>query len=151
MTGANHVLTGAVIGAVIKEPAAALPLALASHFVLDSLPHFGFSSWEERKKYKNLLEIVLIVDAIMLVAVVSLLLNTSATWLVIACAAIAVAPDLVWVYRYIVPERFGKLEPAKGMWLTEFHRNIQKREFPRGFIIEYVAFTVLIAVLVATV
>jgi len=42
MTITNHILAGAIIGAVIKEPALALPIAFASHFVMDALPHFGY-------------------------------------------------------------------------------------------------------------
>ena len=37
----NHVLSGAVIGAAVDNPAAALPLGVASHFALDALPHWG--------------------------------------------------------------------------------------------------------------
>src|SRR5947209_17919284 len=37
----NHVLSGALIGAAASSPAAALPLAAASHFALDALPHWG--------------------------------------------------------------------------------------------------------------
>ncbi len=148
MTGANHVLTGAVIGAVIKEPVVAIPLAFASHFALDSLPHFGFSSWEQRTKYKRLLEIVLLIDGIMLAAVISVLLNASVNWLIVVCAFAAVSPDLVWVYRYIVPEKFGKLKPSDGNRFTQFHKNIQKREFPRGFIIEYIAFVTLLTAII---
>lgn len=146
MIAANHVLTGALIGATIKEPALAIPLALASHFVLDSLPHFGFATWEERKKHKNLLEIIVGLDLIMLIFVASLLLGGSFDGLVLVCAVVAISPDFVWVYRYIVPERFGRLEPTKGTWLTQFHKRIQKHEFPKGFIVEYTAFAVLISI-----
>ena len=37
----NHVLSGAVIGAVSGEPRRALAVGFASHFLLDSVPHFG--------------------------------------------------------------------------------------------------------------
>ena len=37
----NHVLSGAVLGAVLPSPAAAFGAGLASHFVLDALPHWG--------------------------------------------------------------------------------------------------------------
>lgn len=37
----NHVLSGAFIGAATDNPAAALPLGVASHFALDALPHWG--------------------------------------------------------------------------------------------------------------
>ena len=37
----NHVLSGAVIGALSPDPLSAAARGFASHFVLDSLPHFG--------------------------------------------------------------------------------------------------------------
>ncbi len=37
----NHVLSGAVIGAVTGRPAVAFAAGVASHFVLDALPHWG--------------------------------------------------------------------------------------------------------------
>lgn len=37
----NHVLSGAVIGAVVGRPLPALGLGIASHFGLDMVPHWG--------------------------------------------------------------------------------------------------------------
>src|ERR1700728_4818444 len=37
----NHVLSGAVIGAAVRRPAPAFALGVASHFVLDAVPHWG--------------------------------------------------------------------------------------------------------------
>lgn len=37
----NHVLSGAVIGAAVRRPGPAFVLGVASHFVLDSVPHWG--------------------------------------------------------------------------------------------------------------
>jgi hypothetical protein len=37
----NHVLSGAVAGAVIRRPVPAFLVGVASHFVLDALPHWG--------------------------------------------------------------------------------------------------------------
>jgi hypothetical protein len=37
----NHVLSGAVIGAVTRRPAAAFALGFVSHFALDAVPHWG--------------------------------------------------------------------------------------------------------------
>jgi hypothetical protein len=43
----NHVLSGAVIGAVTRRPGVALVVGVASHFVLDALPHWG--DWGDDK------------------------------------------------------------------------------------------------------
>jgi hypothetical protein len=37
----NHVLSGAVIGAVIRRPIPAFVVGVASHFALDAVPHWG--------------------------------------------------------------------------------------------------------------
>ncbi|MEY9935188.1 hypothetical protein ABH926_009859 [Catenulispora sp. GP43] len=45
----NHVLSGAVIGAAVRRPLPAFALGVASHFALDSLPHWG--DWESRQHF----------------------------------------------------------------------------------------------------
>ena len=37
----NHVLSGAIIGAVTRRPSVAFALGVASHFALDATPHWG--------------------------------------------------------------------------------------------------------------
>jgi hypothetical protein len=37
----NHVLSGALIGAVVRRPLPAFTLGVASHFALDTVPHWG--------------------------------------------------------------------------------------------------------------
>ena len=37
----NHVLSGALIGALARRPAPAFALGVASHFALDAVPHWG--------------------------------------------------------------------------------------------------------------
>ena len=45
----NHVLSGAVIGAAVRRPLPALAIGVASHFVLDSLPHWG--KWDSDQQF----------------------------------------------------------------------------------------------------
>ena len=42
----NHVLSGAVTGAVVRRPVPAFLAGVASHFVLDALPHWGTAEHE---------------------------------------------------------------------------------------------------------
>jgi hypothetical protein len=42
----NHVAQGAVIGAVAPGPVSAFVAGVASHFAVDSLPHWGVSDYE---------------------------------------------------------------------------------------------------------
>ncbi len=46
----EHALTGATIAYLIPHPAVALPLAFASHFVVDLLPHWNPNLGMKRKK-----------------------------------------------------------------------------------------------------
>lgn len=45
----NHVLSGAVIGAAVRRPLPAFAIGVASHFALDSLPHWG--QWESESHF----------------------------------------------------------------------------------------------------
>jgi hypothetical protein len=45
----NHVLSGALIGALVRRPAPAFAVAVASHFALDALPHWG--DWGSKRRF----------------------------------------------------------------------------------------------------
>lgn len=50
-----HALVGAAIATAVPNPVIALPLALASHFVLDLVPHWNPHIYSEMKKHGRLL------------------------------------------------------------------------------------------------
>ena len=45
----NHVLSGALTGALVRRPLSAFTLGVASHFVLDAVPHWG--KWGGRRRF----------------------------------------------------------------------------------------------------
>ncbi|MBV9444591.1 MAG: hypothetical protein JO345_01625 [Streptosporangiaceae bacterium] len=45
----NHVLSGALIGAAVRRPLPAFAMGVASHFVLDAVPHWG--KWRNRQHF----------------------------------------------------------------------------------------------------
>ena len=45
----NHVLSGALIGALARRPLPAFAVGVASHFVLDAVPHWG--KWGSRRRF----------------------------------------------------------------------------------------------------
>ena len=53
MTATNHVATGVLIAVVVPDPWVALPLAFASHFVCDALPHFDMQLPIKSRKFAN--------------------------------------------------------------------------------------------------
>lgn len=143
MTATNHALSGALIGLVVMQPLIALPLALASHFVLDAIPHFGFDEFGGHLKAKKTFHRVLYIDALLLALLIVFLLASSAPWLVFACLFLAGSPDIIWAYRYVVKEKFGKVPPSPKNALNRFHSHIQKSQTFKGLYVE-VPFAVIL-------
>jgi hypothetical protein len=52
MTATGHALIGTVIAAKIGNPALAIPIALASHFAADAIPHWD-TGYHRRQKSKQ--------------------------------------------------------------------------------------------------
>ena len=126
MTGYNHVATGAIIALSIKEPAIALPLAFASHFVLDALPHYG-ADFHQRKKYPAFLRIVgtdLVLTPLAIV-LVSLLAHS---WLVFGAMLLAICPDIVWFGKYYYDWRKNLPFQLPQDVFSRFHKRIQWAE-----------------------
>jgi hypothetical protein len=149
----NHVLAGALIGLVVKEPALALLLALGSHFVMDALPHFGYKG---NKGFGEVLKHRLsywvgIVSLPATMLVVALLLFNH-LWLALFAGIVAAIPDVLGVYNYRRYERHG--QKAHGILKVvhvQFHRAIQWCERPWGVYVEVAAFVILFALLTAVI
>jgi hypothetical protein len=45
----NHVLSGALVGALVRRPLPAFAVGVASHFALDAVPHWG--KWGSRRRF----------------------------------------------------------------------------------------------------
>lgn len=149
MTGSNHVVTGALIAVAIPQAAVAVPLALASHFVLDALPHYGDNnrhSWLNRHFHY-----VLLADAVIGVSIIAALLVLQPLhWpLIVLCGLIAVAPDVIWLPHYLADRRGEYREPSH---FARFSKWIQWGERPWGIYIELawlVAFGLLLVSLLS--
>jgi hypothetical protein len=146
MTATNHALSGALIGLAITQPMVALPLALASHFVLDAVPHFGIKFYESEKK-RRLFHAYLLTDAALLAIVMISLYLAGAGWLVFACLFLAGCPDFVQAYKYLFMEDFRR-RPRHVHWFTKFHKRIQRSETEKGIFIE-VPLAIIFAVAIA--
>jgi len=133
MTATNHVLTGALIASALPHPVVALPLAIASHLVLDALPHYGNSKLPHNSR-KFL--VILSNDALMSLTILILILITQpAHWLLmISCAIIAASPDLLWLPYWLAELRHR----TKTMGpISCFLTVIQQFQFPEGWLIEF--------------
>lgn len=130
MTAANHALTGAAIAAFVRQPLLALPIALASHFACDALPHFGV----DMKFGSALMYRWLIIDGLVTVmfAVALLLIGVEAPWLLALCGFVAMSPDFMWLYHGL-----KKSKRKNYGFLTRIHTNIQWFQKPVGLLFEF--------------
>lgn len=142
MTATNHALTGAAIALVVKEPVLVVPLAIASHFLLDSLPHFGGLPVTSRKFL-----FILAGDAGVTAGLLaSMFMLQPALWLVAVVGAVcAMAPDLMWFPNFLrsVTDRPTKKPDS----ITKWHKKIQRYERPQNMPYEVVYFAVMSPVL----
>lgn len=110
----NHVLSGAVVGALVTDPGRALAAGFASHFGLDVLPHFGV---DERQLMR-----VAVPDGLLgLAAIAVITVATPAPWRTAVLAGIvgACLPDLDKPGRQF----FGRSPFPKPF--DDFHGRIQ--------------------------
>jgi hypothetical protein len=137
MTATNHAITGAVIGFLIHEPLLAVPAAFASHYVCDSMPHFGNSSkisnadWLRSSTFKKML----VIDASLCIALVLLIaFKHPHNWfLICVCAFAATSPDLFWINSFIKTNRREKWKPSLH---SKFASVIQWFQKPVGSVVE---------------
>ncbi len=98
-----HVIVGAAIATKVANPALALPLAFASHFVLEKVPHWNPHLNTETEKYgKPTKQTALIVIFDVTLAMIAgfyiasrALPDTARFILIIAASLAAVLPDII--------------------------------------------------------
>lgn len=129
-------LTGAVLAKFLPWPVAIL-LAFASHFALDAAPHFGFQTLEKRRQQLRLFLVVNTLDfALTVILALWLLRQHHLVWLLFGF--IAYSPDLLWIYRFVFEEKFGRRLPTNGNAFMRFHKRIQRYERKWGILVEAV-------------
>jgi hypothetical protein len=119
----NHVLSGALIGALVRRPPRAFAAGVASHFVLDAVPHWG--DWNSQRQFMR----VAVPDGLVSLALMGALTAASAPGqraAVLAGMAGAALPDAdkpatVW---------FG-CSPFPAA-VDRFHARIQDESFRRA-------------------
>ena len=135
MRAINHALTGALIGLTVSEPAMALPAALASHYVLDMIPHHGAAKPDVKSLRSKYFKLSLIVDAILCAVLVGILARYHPLhWLLAAvCAFVAASPDFISYRRYRAAQNHRSWRP--NLYENFAHR-IQWFEHPIGAAVE---------------
>lgn len=124
-----HVAVGAAIASKIPNPFIAIPLALASHFVLDRVPHWNPHFYTEMKKYGKPTRqstYIAIADCSIALALGLFfawhaLPNVGNAVLVLICSLFSVLPDQIKTPFFFLPKvRKGWLKK----WVT-FERSLQ--------------------------
>ncbi|HEY8999039.1 MAG TPA: hypothetical protein VIM53_01840 [Candidatus Saccharimonadales bacterium] len=134
MTGANHIATGALIGATFSAPVV-VPLAFVSHFAMDALPHFGNKGFSRRSK--RFIAVVTI-DALIVVAITAtiIVLKPHHWQLMLAGGVLAMMPDAVHAPNFLRELRGREMHRHESR-LSRLHGRVQ-REYAWGIIVEVV-------------
>jgi hypothetical protein len=112
----NHVLSGALIGALARRPLPAFAVGVASHFAMDAVPHWG--DWGSRRGYLR----VAVADGLVSLAVTG------------AVAAVSPADRRLAVLAGMAGAALPDLDKPTVVWLdwspypsavTRFHGRIQ--------------------------
>ncbi|HEY5442582.1 MAG TPA: hypothetical protein VIJ68_03525 [Candidatus Saccharimonadales bacterium] len=135
MRAINHALTGALIGLSIGQPVVALPVALASHFVCDVIPHYGANLSRADEMKSKFFQRLLLPDALLCLAlVVVLAVRHPVHWEVAAiCAFLAASPDLASIGQFRRVNNHKTLQPGA---YVRFANGIQWFERPIGAVVE---------------
>ena len=134
----NHVLSGALIGALVRRPVPAFAVGVASHFVLDAMPHWG--KWRSRRHFMR----VAVPDGLISLAAMGALAALSPAErraAVVAGMAGAALPDLdkpAFIY-------FGRSPFPRAV--NRFHSRIQREAPGRAHLEALAAGTLAVAAL----
>lgn len=133
MTATNHALSGSLIGALLPLPLA-VPVAFASHFVLDAMPHYGIA---HRKRNSSPTYKLIVFSDTFIALSIALSAALLHKWKMEAFGWWAYSPDALWVIYYFKHGRNLHLKPRNRF--MRFHIGIQKYERPWGIAIDLLA------------
>lgn len=147
MNAVNHFLARSIAVSAVANPIVGVPAAWASHFVLDSVPHFGYKAPGYGHAFRDnprRTALYLASNAVMFLIAVFVLPLWSMGWLALLGGFVAISPDFMRPIRYFLYERYDK-EPQGGV-ITKFHTKIQWCERPWGTFVEIAFFALLMII-----
>jgi hypothetical protein len=143
MTGLSHAVTGALVVAAINKPVLALPAALASHFLVDAIPHWNY----EIKPHIARRIVVMLADLTLSLTLLLVLAVTvdANPYLVIAGGLLGILPDTMWLRFFITgrPSIHGNPKRLINR-VRQFHHWIQWSETAKGFFVELIWFPLML-------
>jgi hypothetical protein len=143
MTATGHALVGTVIAAKIGNPALAIPIALASHFLCDALPHWDTGHGRENQtKARFVTATVIDVLLSFILSYLLIILFFPTTNLLYAFLIIIICQLPDWL---TVPYLFLNWKFAPFTWIYEIQKRFDSSiGLPWGFINQAVAIIALI-------
>lgn len=105
-----HAMVGAAIAKLVPIPAVALPLALASHFITDYVPHWNPHTDTHGRFSGNSVTIIAIDSLAAVVAGVILAFNSSHFWLILSACLLAVLPDVIEIPHFFLDWKYAPVE-----------------------------------------
>lgn len=138
MQGVNHVTFGTLIAVTVKEPTLVAPLALASHFALDILPHHGNDPYFKRGSRAYTLRVVVDGLASLTLTVVLARAFPALSGVIYLGAFFSLLPDFFW------PLATRPLKNELLIKFLRFHKAIQTRESRNGIYFEVVWFMLVL-------
>lgn len=145
MTGTNHAITGALIATVTTRPIIALPAALLSHFIIDTVPHWNYKL-PDGVVVKR---IAIISDLALSVVVTGLIafLVSDSWWLTVLAAGLAILPDTMWLPNMLY-DKPTKPDSSLIGRLRLFHMKIQWSETTAGALVEVAWFFAVLCLVI---
>lgn len=117
MMAMAHTLVSGAIASRIGDPVLAPTLALTSHFILDSIPHWDFGA-DWRKRTKLTTGVFAICDTLFAFGIAWYLYHTtSSPHILLSCLILSVLPDWLeapWYIFFANPKRIG-LKPQASI------------------------------------
>lgn len=133
MIGASHIVAGAAIGAVCPRARFAVPVAFASHFLMDQIPHSCFNMLPAATP-AVLITLGQAAGCVAVLWAIALAARSPARWVMAAAAVAAFSPDPL---TYMRPFKdWFALVP--GSWVvpwvhSTFHWDVTRTHAALGF------------------
>jgi hypothetical protein len=128
MLATTHVLTGALIGRVVRRPGRAAALGVVSHVALDALPHWGM--WPDTPHRRGKFLAVAAVDGLTLAGVLAVMIRRGRPASEISGALGALVLDM---------DKPTELLGVRQLWpdrLHALHLGVQRHEQPQRWRID---------------
>ena len=124
MLVAPHIAAGVTLGLVLKQPALIVPLAVASHFLLDCIPHWQETMAPYKPTWKTYLRIPIDFGLGALIIWLAVQTHPELGWSIGLGAFFAAIPDID-VATVAFPKLKNKIVTAYWDWHCKIQREVE--------------------------